>query len=189
MASKTLVFNGFADLRLQWDGRWFEFKYNETQEVSDQQAIAPDMWQRNHPSDPQPNAVLERTYPADQFVRNLFERHHQNYITRGAIWIGDKEPSESTKARVRDRGRILKREVCEEAIAERRQAMAKHGKAPNLPEQIVDWMKELNIFDPTYNPQSQEDVMGNLQTLLQQAMNAPPRDSMKPVDPAQPIRI
>lgn len=159
------VYNGYHDLKLQFDGKWFEFPYEKTTVVNDYYTAHPDEWKRNHPSNPDGSALLERNYSAREFVEQLFNRHSQNLIGEKVVWIGDREPNAKEIERVNEFGRIRKMKQVEEALAERRSALAKGGK-PDLDPTIVEWMTIYGIHDDTYNRKPEVDLAATLTEAL-----------------------
>lgn len=145
------VFNGFKDLILQYDGKNYRFPYNETTKVTDQRFTAPDERKRNHESAPDSEAILEKTVEGIAFVTDLMNRHYLGLHNEGVVWIGDRMPTEPEKAKTMEKGRIKKMKLVEQALADRRAAIAKGGQ-PALDDDIVGWMQEYDIKDPLYNP-------------------------------------
>lgn len=152
----VFVYNGYVDLSCPFDGRVFSFPKGKTVRVDDVYCSSPDDYRRNHESDPRPDAVLDRTYPAKEFAQMILTRHNQNLLGERVVWLGDKEPTDQERKRTDDFGRVRKRKQVEEALSERKQALIKGGR-PDLDMQIVEWMIELDVFDETYNPRPAQD--------------------------------
>lgn len=151
------VYNGYTDLDLQFNGKWYRFPQGQVTRMEDQYCWAPDDYRREHESDPDPNAILERTYSARAFVEMLLTRHHQNLVADRVVWIGEGQPSEQDKKRCDEFGRVRKMKQVEEALADRRAALAKGGR-PELDPCIVEWMLEYGIHDDLYNPVKQDQL-------------------------------
>jgi hypothetical protein len=152
----VFVYNGYTDLHCPFDGRVFHFPFQKTVRIDDVYCSSPDEYRRNHESDPHPDALLERTYPAKEFTQMVLTRHNQNLLAEHVVWIGDKEPTDNERKRTDDFGKVRKRKQVEEALSERKQALIKGGR-PDLDMQIVEWMVELDVFDETYNPRPSQD--------------------------------
>lgn len=166
---RCFIYNAFTDLHLTFDGRPFSFLEGKVTELNDITCTAPDLRRRNHESDPRPDAMLDRTYNAREFAEMLFTRHGQNLIGAGVISLTDEPPSDKQKTFAVAAGRIFKIKMCEEALAERRSALARGGK-PELDPLILDWMKAYEVRDELFNPKPAGDVLADLSAVLQQAM-------------------
>lgn len=170
--NQVLVFNGFTELRLPFDGRVFKFPFNKTTAVDDLYCSAPDERRRNHESDPVDNAILERTYPARTVADMLLSRHGQNLVGDGCVLILDREPTDAEKARAIEMGRIRKANMVGEAIAEHNAAKTQPGAKHFLDAEIIHWMKELDITDDIYNPAAKVDQGAVIAELLAKILQA-----------------
>lgn len=177
----VFVYNGFADLELRFDGRVYRFPYGKVTRVESQYCWAPDDWKRNHESDPDPGAILEKTYSARKIAEMLLNRHHQNLIGDGVVCVRDGQPTEQDKQDCNEFGRIKKMQLVEEALADRRQALAKGGK-PTLDRNIVQWMKDYSMTDELYNPKPSSDVVADLTRALSAVLA-----QQQPVPAIQPV--
>ena len=148
------VFNGFKDLKLKYDGKWFRFPYNEITKVGDQKFWAPDERARNHESAPNPNAILQKDIEAIPFTNDLLNRHYLGLQAEGVVWVGDRMPTDAEKKATMESGRIKKMKMVEVALADRRSAIGKGGQ-PELDKDIVLWMQEFNIHDDLYNKKAE----------------------------------
>jgi hypothetical protein len=163
------LFNGYSDVSVQFDGKTHRFPYNSTTKVEDQVCRAPDEAKRNHESDPDPGATLEKVYEARPFVELLFTRHNQNLLGDKVVWLGDREPNAEEKKACLNFGRIKKMKQVEEALSERQAALQKGGR-PELDVHIVLWMQEFGVHDPTYNPAPPTDVGKDLVAALREVL-------------------
>lgn len=150
--TKTVwVYNGFTDLELPFNGKKFRFPVKKILTLQDEYVSAPDEYRRNHETDPDPAAKLERTIPAQTFAEMLFNRHYQNLLVERVVWIGDREPTPKEISEVNEAGRRKKIQLIKQALADQASAM-KGGGRVDLDTYIIDWMQELDIKDDVLNP-------------------------------------
>lgn len=153
--SFVCVYNGYSDLHLSFDGRWFDFPQGKVTRMDDVTCSAVDEYKREHPTDPDPSAMLEYTFKAKEFGQMLFTRHNENLLADRCVLLLDEEPTPAQTKAADKFGRIRKMKQVERALAGRRQALAKGGDT-ELDAQIVEWMIEYDIKDELYNPASHE---------------------------------
>lgn len=114
--------------------------------------------------------MLERPITGIALARKMFERHYLNLVTAGVIWVGDKgaDISPQRKTQVLEKAAIFKKKIVEQALADRKSALARGGQ-PDLSEEIIQWMVELNVFDDTFNPRPALDFSRELTEALKRA--------------------
>lgn len=149
------VYNGFTDLHLSFDGRWFDFPQGKVTKLDDVTCSAVDEYKREHPTDPDPSAMLEYTFKAAEFAQMLFTRHNENLLADRCVLVLDKEPTPAQQTAADKFGRMRKMKKVESALAARRSALTKGGECELDPE-VVDWMIEYDIKDDLYNPASKD---------------------------------
>lgn len=166
------VYNGFDDLKLKFDGRTFEYPFGSTTKVEDQYCWThkESDWQQPKNDNPPATERIERVYPAREFALRLFNRHNENLIEAKCVIITDREPTAEEKKKANAFGEFRKKKIVEEALADRKAALAKGGR-PELAPKIVEWMIEYGINDDTYNPKPQDDIRRDLVSVLREAMH------------------
>lgn len=168
----TYVYNGFDDLKLKFDGRVFEFAFGSTTKIEDLYCWThkESDWQQTPNPNPPSTERIEKVYPAREFALRLFNRHNENLIEARCVIVSDKEPTVDEKRKADIAGVFRKKKIVEEALADRKAALAKGGR-PELAPKIVDWMIEYGINDETYNPKPQDDIRRDLVSVLREAMH------------------
>jgi len=155
------VYNALKDLTLLHNGREHKFLKGRVTEVDDQVFTAPDVYRRNHPSNPQADAMLEARMNGGDFARMILNRHYLNLLDAGC-WVGDEKPTDVQKQACALKAEAYKRKRIDEALQERSERRAGGKGLLALDEEIIEWMRELGITDELYNPAANEERLAKL---------------------------
>lgn len=148
--STAHIFNGFKNLSLQYAGLRYFIPYGELTKFGDQVFRSPDERNQNHESNPTAGAMFETKRDAIEFFNEILNHHYQGYQVDGVVWVGDHAPTATEQKATMEKGRIKKMQIVEQALADRRSALARGGQ-PELDREHVEWMVEYDMHDETYN--------------------------------------
>lgn len=149
---KGFVFNALKDTTLSLGGRDFHFPKGVTTIIEDQTFTSPDLYKRNHESEPDEAAVLSTTISGFDAATRMLNRHHMNRIMQG-FWVGKEEPSKTVIAQCEVKAQRWKRQQIAGAQKERADRLANVPGRNELDPEILEWMQAFGIQDNVYNPQ------------------------------------
>lgn len=154
MSKPAFVFNPLRPTTLEFSGREYHFPKGVVSQVQDQRFWAPDEYRRHldNGSPEDKEAVHEMIIPALRFAETLFGNRHYTNLRDAGFWVGDREPNDKEKQTSDAKAKAWKMKEIDLFIQERRERQS-GGMGRLAPDQeVIDWMIELNVFDPLYNP-------------------------------------
>lgn len=159
-AKQLFVFNGFHDIRATFDGKIWNFPYGETRPLTEYLSTAPDEYARNHESNPDENAMLEKVYSPQELAEVLFGSNGENLLGEGCVVVAETDITAQQKEVARERGRIMKARIASELLADKNARFQKGASAVPLTPTVIGWLKECGIHDPIYYPEAdkQSDI-------------------------------
>lgn len=148
------VYNPVRNTVLEFSGREYYFEKDKVTVLRDQLFWAPDEYRRNlsNGSPEDRAAIHEMVIPAAKFADMLFgNRHYLNLKDSGFV-VTEQTPTADEKREGMDKAVVWKLKAIDEFLNERRERQS-GGQGRLAPDQeVIDWMRELNIYDPLYNP-------------------------------------
>lgn len=148
------VFNGFHDVNATFDGRKWDFPQGQTTVIREYLSQAPDDYARNHESNPDPNAMLEKTYSPHELIEVIFATNGENLIGEGCVVVSESEITSQQRDAAKEAGRRMKARIVSELLADKNARFQKGASAIPLTPTVIAWAKETGIHDPIYNPES-----------------------------------